>query len=124
MNVMQIYIKNKRFQYIPIKTYVANTQSLRSTGLSTTMYLPPLTGMLFVMPTIMPVNVTMRKTSLYLDIIFIDENDTVCGIKSGMPYAQEFVHSDYPVRYFLEVPMLTCQENLIDVGSKVYFNIN
>jgi len=121
MKVAKIYIQNRKRSFIPLTLQIADTQPLRAVGLSKTTYISPLTGMLFLLPTIMPVNVTMRNTNLYLDIIFVDENDIICDIKPGMPYQYEFISSDYPVRYFIEVPMNTCQENLIDVGAKIYF---
>ncbi len=127
MQVTTIYIQtlksmgNRIPSYIPLTVQIANTQSNRSVGLSKTTYLSPLTGMLFYLPAIMPVNVTMRNTNLYLDVIFVDENNIVCDIKPAMPYQYEFISSDYPVRYFIEVPMNTCQENQIGIGSKVFF---
>ena len=58
----------------------------------------------------------MKDTSIPLDIIFVDENNTVISVKQGEPNSEEYISEDN-VKYVIELNA----NSGIKSGDKVVF---
>jgi len=98
----------------------AITETDRIIGLSNNTYLNDKNGMIFIFPRKDIYNMTMEKTTIPLDILFIDENGIIKTIKSAKALSQEYVNSIVPVSYAIELPYGNCEKYNIEVGDKVF----
>jgi uncharacterized protein len=104
---------------------VADTNPLRTRGLSYRNGLAPATGMLFVFGEPRPVSFWMYEMRFCLDIIWIENDQIVGAAESVCPVADR--HStDIPtysspsaVSYVLEVPAGWMDEHGFDIGTPV-----
>ena len=99
MKTIDIEIGNKEFT-----VKVASTEEEKTEGLSTTEKLPKDEGMLFVYEEPEQWLVyTMRKTSLDLDIIFIDKDKKVISVNTVEAYEKKPIICGEYAQYVLEV---------------------
>ena len=83
---------------------VARTPEQQATGLMGREKLAPDRGMLFDLGTERHINMSMRNTSLSLDILFITGNGKVASIvPSTEPYSTHNIPSDIQVKAVLEL---------------------
>ncbi|MDD2332250.1 MAG: DUF192 domain-containing protein [Candidatus Cloacimonetes bacterium] len=62
----------------------------------------------------------MKDTYLALDMVFIDENDSIVHIAAdAVPFSEEIILPDAPALYTLEVLAGVCKSSGIVVGDKV-----
>ncbi|MFL5761586.1 MAG: DUF192 domain-containing protein [Thermomicrobiales bacterium] len=108
-----------------LKVEVADTNYLRSRGLSYRDELVPRTGMLFVFNEAMPLTFWMYEMRFCLDIIWINDGqirgaaESVCPMP-GTPADQLPIYaSPEPVRYVLEVPAGWMRDHGYGVGTPV-----
>ena len=104
----------------PFTVELAVTPGERARGLMFRRRMRPDHGMLFDFQTEQPVAFWMRKTPLPLDILFIDAAGTVTQIAPDtVPFSEEAIPSDRPVRAVLEVNAGTAQRLGIAPGARV-----
>jgi len=98
----------------------AITETDRIIGLSNRHYLNDKNGMIFIFPRKDIYNMTMENTFIPLDILFIDENGIIKTIKPSAAISKNYVNSEVPVSYAIELPYGTCEQYNIEVGDKVF----
>ncbi|MDO4465394.1 MAG: DUF192 domain-containing protein [Bacillota bacterium] len=96
---------------------IADTNEKRSDGLSRCKSLKDDQGMLFVFDSPSTNYFTMKETDIDLDIVFIDDEDTVISVESVEARDPEPVVCDKPYKYVLEV----CIDSDIQPGDEVEF---
>lgn len=93
---------------------LANTPEKRATGLMHRATMPEDAGMLFCFDRTRPIFMWMKNTILPLDMIFIREDGTIASIaENTVPFSEEIVASEGPVRLVLE----------LNAGASSRFNI-
>ena len=95
---------------------VATTDIELTTGLGGLESIPVGSGMLFILPATMPIEVTTEPMLFNIDIIFIDEDLHVIGVMEDVPPGY-IVTQDNPVKYFLEVN--AGESILVEIGDGV-----
>ena len=95
-------IKSDKFESFFVKTALSKDE--KSKGLMNVKSLDDSTGMIFIYKIPTKVNFWMHKTSLNLDIIFIDKYKKISSIKIGRPFSNEIISSEIPVIAVLEIP--------------------
>lgn len=102
---------------------VADTMQERSTGLMNIRHLDENKGMLFIFEEDTAVKFWMKNTFLALDMIFIDENNTIMHIEHDVPPCVEDPCPKYgpddPYRYVVEANAGYAAEHGIEVGMGV-----
>ena len=97
---------------------VAALPAARNCGLSKRDFLPPDSGMLFVLPETMPFAVWMKDTRLPLAIAFLDAAGRVLSIEQMAPLRTDVIYeSRQPVRYAVEVNQGWFQAQGVHVGD-------
>jgi hypothetical protein len=122
---VEIFIENG--EKILVDVEVADTEPLRTLGLSNRKYLGDYNGMLFVFEKNVSNPFWMKDTYINLDIIFIDEKGFIIDIKENRepciadscPYI--FPSSTY--RYVLEVNGGFCDINGVEEGQSVVLHL-
>ena len=117
------YTHTLRINKSSLSVAVADTDELRSLGLSFTAQLRSNQGMIFEFPNPMPVAFWMKDMRYPLDIIWISTDKKVVG------YVENFQPNTYPktvspkvlVQYVLEVPAGFVRTNGITFGAVVSF---
>jgi uncharacterized membrane protein (UPF0127 family) len=84
---------------IPIKVEIADTQELRTKGLSHRDELEGVNGMFFLFDTVDRHSIWMKDMRFPIDVIWVDENLKVVGIDRGVQ------PESYPKKYFAPVPV-------------------
>ena len=95
-------IKSDKFESFFVETALSTDE--KSKGLMNVKSLDDSTGMIFIYKIPTKVNFWMHKTSLNLDIIFIDKDKKISSIKTGRPFSNEIISSEIPVIAVLEIP--------------------
>ena len=110
-------IKSEKFESFYVET--ATTVDEKSRGLMNVENLENSNGMIFIydLPTI--VNFWMYKTSLNLDIIFIDHNKKILSIKHGKPFSTKIISSEKPVIAVLEIPFNCSHKIGLTIGMSI-----
>ncbi len=112
---------------IDILVEVVDTAETRRLGLSYREELDKNAGMLFDMQTRAMTSFWMKEMKFSLDIIWID-GDTIMNISKNLPPAGSqpgiSYSSEFLIDYVLEVDGGFCEENNINIGDKVIFDIN
>lgn len=96
---------------------VAESEEDRETGLQHIDALAPDEGMLFVFDEVEEVSFWMKDTNINLDIIFIDEDETVIRVATGYAGSEE-AHTCKHVKYVLEVN----QGSGVKAGDEVFIS--
>lgn len=82
--------------------------------------IPEGTGMLFVFPREEVRNFWMKNTRVSLDILFIDAEGSVVGIRRKTePFNEDSITVGLPSKYVLEVPAGMCSARGIHHGARV-----
>lgn len=101
------------------KVEIADDPSERSAGLMYRNFLPDDQGMLFIFPQQQQVGFWMRNTVLPLDIIFIDAEGRIQGIREGKPLSETTVTPGVPVQFVLELKKGTATRLGIEDGDLI-----
>lgn len=114
-------------EVIKVNVEVADSQALRTLGLSNRRYLGDYDGMLFVFDQNVNNPFWMKDTFINLDIIFIDEKGFIVDIKEdnepcGDDYCPQIL-SDSQYRYVLEVNGGFAETNGVKEGQSVTMNL-
>lgn len=104
---------------IKFKVEVADDEAERSAGLMYRNFLPDDRGMLFVFPQQREVGFWMKNTPLPLDLVFIDANGVVQGIRQGEPFSEAAITPGVPVQFVLELKRGTAARMGIEEGSEI-----
>lgn len=104
-----IKINNKEY-----KVKIAQTEEERRKGLQGIKHLPENEGMWFVFDEPQTVQFWMKDTEIPLDIIFIDDEETVISVYKGKPLSETIVEEDN-VNYVLELN----QDSGVKAGDEV-----
>jgi len=102
-----------------IEAEVANTDQLRSAGLSFRSNLGGSQGMVFVFPEVQRHCMWMRDTYIPLSVAFIDEQGAIVNIEDMEPLTDAFHCAERKVRYVLEMNRGWFAQRHIRQGSKI-----
>lgn len=112
---------------IRVNVEVADTEALRTLGLSNRRYLGDYDGMLFVFDENVNYPFWMKDTFINLDIIFMDEKGFIVDIKEdNEPCSNSYcpqILSDKEYRYVLEVNGGFAQINGLKEGQSIVMNL-
>lgn len=121
-------ILNSEGQKIFVTLEIADTQDLRSLGLSGRQELGDYQGMLFVFDTQGEYSFWMKDMLIPLDIIYISYAGYIVDLKENLtPCSKDecfSLKSNQPFLYALEVNSGFVKINKIEVGNAVIFNIS
>jgi hypothetical protein len=114
-------------EVIKVNVEVADTEALRTLGLSNRRYLGDYDGMLFVFDENVNIPFWMKDTFINLDIIFIDEKGFIVDIKeNNEPCSDSYcpqILSSEEYRYVLEVNGEFAKINGIKEGQSVTMHL-
>jgi len=114
-------------EVIKVNVEVADTEALRTLGLSNRRYLGDYDGMLFIFDDNVNVPFWMKDTFINLDIIFIDEKGFIVDIKeNNEPCSDSYcpqILSDKEYRYVLEVNGGFAEINGVKEGQSVTMHL-
>ena len=103
-----------------VQVEVVSTPEATARGLKYRDEVPEGTGMLFVFPRETVRSFWMQDTRVPLDILFIDGQGMVVGIRRNtVPYSEASITVGVPSRYVLEVPAGYCSKRRIHRGARV-----
>ncbi|MFH1533034.1 MAG: DUF192 domain-containing protein [Pseudomonadota bacterium] len=103
-----------------VQVEVVSSPDATARGLKYRDEVPEGTGMLFVFPEDIVRSFWMQDTRVSLDILFIDRDGGVVGIRRNTePYSEASITVGVPSRYVLEVPAGTCSRKGIHRGARV-----
>lgn len=105
---------------VSFKVEIADDDDERSAGLMYRNFLPDDRGMLFVFPQQREVGFWMKNTPLPLDLVFIDEDGVVQGIRPGEPFSEAAITPGVPVQYVLELKRGTAAKLGIAEGAEIH----
>jgi uncharacterized membrane protein (UPF0127 family) len=112
----------------PVATFgveLARNPWRRARGLMGRTSLPEDGGMLFVYPWPRKVCIWMARVQMALDVLFVDENDTVTKIATGLaPRSMRIVGSDAPVKRVFEVAAGALARAGVAVGDQLRLCMN
>ena len=97
---------------------LASDDQQRATGLMFRKEMPAATGMLFRFDETRAVTMWMKNTFIPLDMVFADPSGRVTHIhRSAVPQSLEFISSNGPARYVLEVNAGEADTTGLTVGT-------
>jgi uncharacterized membrane protein (UPF0127 family) len=102
-----------------ISVEIADTPTLRSTGLMHRKKLAEDSGMLFKFPRPDYLDFWMRSTYIPLDIAFLENDGTIFQIAEMYPLSTRRISSKKPCKYALEVNHGWFEKNDLGVGDKI-----
>lgn len=105
-----------------LKAEAAVTPQERQRGLAYRVSIPDDTGMIFVMPEVIPQRFVMTGMKFRLDMIFVNEASVVVGILEDVPLPPPngvLWGVDEPSRWVIEVNAGWCRKHGIRVGATV-----
>ena len=112
-------------QVYKIEVEIADSITSRARGLMYRKELGENHGMLFIFSSSSKRSFWMKNTTIPLDMIFIDEHQTIVGIvENATPETTTARAVDSSSRYVLEVNGGFCQKHQVPVGSKVDFHLH
>lgn len=114
--LISVDIKRDGQDIVSYKVELASTPGERQQGLMYRASLPEDEGLFFVMPEERIQKFWMKNVSFPIDIIFIDKNFKVVGVKRGEPFSEEELSVETPSSYVLEI---NPAPGLINVGDEV-----
>ena len=90
---------------VTIDIEIAESDSARSRGLMQRPSLPDKSGMLFLFEREAMQTFYMANTPLALDLLFVDSDSVIIDIdKYNRPFTSDYIRSDTPAQYVIEVP--------------------
>jgi len=98
---------------------IADTPTLRATGLMHREKLSEDAGMLFKFPRPDHLRFWMRSTYIPLDIAFLEDDGTIFQISEMYPLSTRLVAAKRPCKYALEVNQGWFRDNDLDVGDLI-----
>lgn len=99
---------------------VARTFHEREYGLMNRPSLARDSGMLFIFPKTQMVSFWMKNTFISLDIIFMQEDGKVVQIhEKAQPLNLDFIRSQIPIKYALELAAGSVQDQNIQLGDRL-----
>ncbi len=102
---------------------VADTPVKREIGLMNRKNLPPNQGMLFTFSRPQIVNMWMKNTYIPLDMLFIDNTNTIKHIhQNAIPHNLNLISSRYPITKVVEINAGEIARHQIKTGQKISFN--
>lgn len=117
-----IGIKKSNDQIIDIKVLIADTSKKTKQGLMYVESLPDNIGMLFIFKPPRKVSMWMKNTHISLDILFIDENQTIIKIHNeAKPFNLKSIQSNLKVKWVLEINGGLAKELNIKKGDNILF---
>lgn len=103
-----------------IKLLVADSGNEREVGLMYRQHLEDDEGMIFVFDENRVAKVWMKNTYIPLDVVFLDENNTVSKtIENAEPKNTDLMSSDKPIRYFIELNAGEVSKHMLVVGDRI-----
>ncbi len=116
MGSIIINIQNK----IKLFCEISNTYETLQRGLMKRTNLPKNRGMIFIFPTVEIKFMWMKDTYIPLDILFLNEYGVIVTIKqNSIPFSEECISSNIPVKYAIECNAGIVREYNIKVGDKI-----
>lgn len=116
---LQILNQNKK-QVAQFSTAIADNNKKRRTGLMNLNILPDNQAMLFIFEKSNIITMWMKNTRIPLDMLFIDENDTIVNIKTNStPYSLDIISSEKMVNKVLEINAGLTNKLGIKIGYKI-----
>ncbi|PKN57103.1 MAG: hypothetical protein CVU56_12765 [Deltaproteobacteria bacterium HGW-Deltaproteobacteria-14] len=107
---------------VPVAVEVCRTELAERVGYMLRLYVPPYSGMLFMMPTERVQAFWMHNTVAALDMIFVDRQRTVVGIvHRAPPLTEELRYVHRPSAFVIEVASGFARQAGIQVGDTVRF---
>jgi len=107
---------------VPVVVEVCRTALAEKVGYMYRLYIPPYSGMLFVMPSQRVQGFWMRNTVAPLDMIFVDQDRTVVGIvHNATPLTEDLRFVRRPSVFVIEVAAGFAKQAGIEVGDTVRF---
>ncbi|TNF22361.1 MAG: DUF192 domain-containing protein [Deltaproteobacteria bacterium] len=107
---------------VPVVVEVCRTELEERVGYMLRLYVPPYSGMLFVMPVRRVQAFWMQNTVAPLDMIFVDEDRTVVGIvHNATPLTEDLRFVRKPSVFVVEVAAGFAKRTGIQVGDTVRF---
>ena len=104
---------------------IADNAYATQTGLMYRTQLDTNQGMLFIFPDVQLRNFYMKNTKIPLDIIYIDEDQTIVSFqKNAKPFNETSLPSEAPAKYVLEINGGLSDEWLLAVGDQIEFSKN
>lgn len=98
---------------------IADDGQERAAGLMFRNYMADDHGMLFVFEKQQPVGFWMKNTVLPLDLVFIDQDGVVRGVKQGEPLSEDSISPGVPVRFVLELKKGVAAKADIEDGDRI-----
>jgi uncharacterized membrane protein (UPF0127 family) len=124
-NYVEIFLKDGGKILVDVE--VADTDALRTLGLSNRRYLGDYNGMLFIFDQSVSNPFWMKDTFINLDIIFIDEKKFIVDIKdNNEPCIDDscpHIFSSSMYKYVLEVNGGFCEDNGVEVGQSIQLHL-
>ena len=95
------------------------------TGLMYRQTLQPNQAMLFIFPNAAPRSFYMKNTQIPLDILYIDENQTLVSFqKNAKPFDKTGLPSQVPAQYVLEINAGLSDKLGLEPGDRITFTKN
>lgn len=98
---------------------LASTEKEKRRGLMFVEELKNTNGMLFIYEKLKVRKMWMKNTKIDLDIIFINENNSISSIKKGFRLSKKIISSDVPVLAILEIPSSCNKKIMLKNGDKI-----
>jgi uncharacterized protein len=103
-----------------IDVEIADDEASRTQGLMYRDSMAENQGMLFIFPDEAERSFWMKNTILPLDIIYINAKNQIFTVqKNTVPYSEDSIPSNGPVKYVVEVNAGYCDKHLIRVGDHI-----
>ena len=120
-------LRSKEFALIHSTTFsnlvvkIAVDRDSKQKGLMHIRQLKTFNGMLFIYDTPQIVKFWMYNTFIPLDIIFIDDKNTISSIKKGVPMEKSLISSEINISAVLEIPKGCAKKLKIKKGESVFW---
>ena len=103
---------------------VADDDATRGQGLMYRSKMKESEGMLFIFDKSEPQSFWMKNTIMSLDIIYVDENNTIVTIhKNTQPYSEAQIPSYKNSKFVVEVNAGYCERHNIREGDRIYSSV-
>lgn len=115
-----VLLNQKKDSITSLDIELASTDYERQTGMMYRTEMDPNQGMLFVFDKAQPRSFYMKNTPLSLDILFLDETQTIFKIvENAQPNSIENINSEAPAKYVLELLGGQSQTLQIEKGFQI-----
>jgi len=101
---------------------IADSEYETETGLMYRSSMKKNHGMLFVFPDMLPRSFYMKNTQFALDLIYIDDKNTIVSFqKNTKPFDESPLPSNAPVKYVLEINAGLVNEWNLNIGDRISY---